>query len=635
MEADGLIRGDGDHSAAKEKVDHATDDILVELSCPQVAQATNKDSEDRSSVSPEAGLGDVTSLFEIDLEALDEQERQLRAQEEQERKREAERHTRELAAKEEADRKAREQAESFAKEAEEVARKTVEEAERNAKEEERKQREEEEHRIEQETARKVREEKERQIREEAERRDREEAEAKARAEAARKAQEKEEKKRAKEEERSRKHAEAEAKAHAKAAARAEAKREVRVAKKPAKWVRPAVISACVALVAAVGLVHVIPFDGYGPGMEKAAGATLGEPVKIGSVRLALLPFPQFKLEGVTIGKGQDVKVASVRAVPELSSLFSDRKALSSLELNTVTADQEVLRRVPAWVEPGTAKPLKVSRIALREVKLATRAVAIPPFDGDATMGADGALAKAVLRTQDGKLTVNLRNKPDGLEVDFDGRGWKPPLGPGIEFEEISGKAIAKGTEMTWSDLSARLYGGRATGHAKLSWDGPWILTGDFSAHELDFAAVLKPFTGQFRASGRLETTVRYTAQAASLDQLFVEPRVDAAFKAARGELDNVDLTRALQQAAAGNPVRGGKTQFAEFTGTLNVSEKGYHYRQLALASGILLANGGADLVASGDLSGRLNVELAAKPNSIRAVVALSGRLSDPQLKASR
>jgi hypothetical protein len=189
--------------------------------------------------------------------------------------------------------------------------------------------------------------------------------------------------------------------------------------------------------------------------------------------------------------------------------------------------------------------------------------------------------------------------------------------------------------MTVSNVSARLYGGNAIGNMKLTWNGPWNLSGDFEARQLDMAPFLTVFTGQFRAAGRLATSGRVTAESTTLDRLFSAPFVEAEFKAERGEIDNVDLTRALQQAAAGNSVHGGKTQFAEFSGTIKVSGKSYQYRQLALSSGILLAHGSTDVVASGDVAGRVSVELAAKPNPIHAMIALSGKVSDPQLKASR
>lgn len=370
-------------------------------------------------------------------------------------------------------------------------------------------------------------------------------------------------------------------------------------------------------------------------MERLAESALGEQVKIGSVRAAVFPSPHFMLEGVVIGKEQDTRIAAVRAVPELSSLFSERKVLSGLELDSVTVDANVLGRLPSWVAPGNGKSLQVAKVALRNVKLEGSAIAVPPFGGEVGLDATGAFTKAVLRSADGKLKVELRSKPEGVEAEFTGRSWKSPYGPSIEFDEIAGKAMIRGKELTVSDLAARLYGGTASGRATLVWNSPWTLTGDFNADQLDLAPTLKAFTSQFRATGQLAASGRYTAQSPSLDRLFTEPAVEAGFKVQRGEIDNVDLTRALQQAAAGVPVRGGKTQFAELSGTVKISAKNYQYRQLALASGILLANGSTDMVPSGDLAGRLNVELAAKPNPIRALIAVSGKLSDPQLKASR
>ena len=406
-------------------------------------------------------------------------------------------------------------------------------------------------------------------------------------------------------------------------------------KQGARWHKAVAASALLIVVLAIALLHLLQWDSLAPGTERLAAAALGEPVKIGSVRAGLFPTPHFKLEGVVVGKEQDMKIASVRAVPELSSLFSDKKLLSSLELQSVTAEQDVLHRLPNWFKSEGGRSLRVSKIVLRDVKVAGATIPVPPFAGEVAFAPAGTFAKAALRSEDGKVKIELRNKPDGLEAEFTGRGWKSPFGPSIEFDEIAGKAVARDTNLTVSDLTARLYGGTATAHATVSWTGPWTFTGDFSANKLDLATILKAFTSQFRATGRLAASGRYSAQSASLDRLFTEPVVEAGFKVERGEIDNLDLTRALQQAATGTAVRGGKTQFAELSGTVKVSGKSYQYRQLALSSGILLANGSTDMVPSGDLAGRLNVELAAKPNPIRAMVAVSGKLSDLQLKASR
>jgi uncharacterized protein involved in outer membrane biogenesis len=353
------------------------------------------------------------------------------------------------------------------------------------------------------------------------------------------------------------------------------------------------------------------------------------------VHAAILPSPRFLLEDVVIGEARDVKIATARAVPELSSLFAERKVLSNLELDSVTADVQLLPRLPAWFAPGSGKSLQVAQVVLRNVKLEGTPTALPAFGGEVRLGMTGEFAKAALRSEDGKLRVDLRNKTDGMEADFSARGWRLPFGPGIDFEEVTGKGWLSGKELTLNELTARLYGGTATGRATLVWNSPWTLTGDFNASQLDLAAALKAFTRDFRATGRLDASGRYAAQSAVLGRLLAEPQVEAGFKVERGEIENFDLTRALQTAAAGSSVRGGKTQFAQLSGTVKVTSKSYQYRQLALSSGLLLANGTTDMGPSGDLAGRLNVELAAKPNPIRALVAVSGKLSDPQLKATR
>jgi membrane protein involved in colicin uptake len=610
-------------------------DLSTNVAETSAAAEENKAPQPTAAVPSEPGLGEGGSLFVIDLDALDAQERQLRAEEEEKLRVEAQRHAREVEAREGAEREAREHAELLQRESEEIARRTVEEAERQAQEEERRQREEEERRGREESARKAREEQERQLREEAERRDREDAEARTRADEARKAEEQEARRRAREEEKERKQREADAKADATARTKVDAKREGRGAKKASKWSRPVALSAIVLVLGALGLLHVVPLTGYGPAMEELAASALGEPVKIGSVHAALLPYPHFKLEGVTVGKEQNLKIASVRAVPELSTLFGPQKTLSVLELQSVNADPEVLRRAPSWIRTDVPRSLRVSKVVLREVKIDTARTPLPTFDGEVSLNENNALVKASFRTQNGDLKVDLRNRSDELEAEFTARGWKPPIGPGLQFDEIAGKVRAASGAITFSDVSARLYGGSATGHGRLTWNGPWSLTGEFSTRQLDLVTALKAFTGQFRATGRIDASGRYTMQSAALDRLFGEPQVEAAFKVERGELENVDLTRALQQAAAGTPVRGGKTQFAELSGTVSVSGKRYQYRQLALASGILIAHGTTDLVASGDLAGRVNLELSAKPNPIRAVLAVSGKLADPQLRPSR
>src|SRR5207247_11379647 len=71
-------------------------------------------------------------------------------------------------------------------------------------------------------------------------------------------------------------------------------------------------------------------------------AWLGQPVKIGTVNLTLLPLPQLKLEKVVIGKEHPMRVAVIKATPVVTSLLGDRISLKSFELEGATFPREVL-----------------------------------------------------------------------------------------------------------------------------------------------------------------------------------------------------------------------------------------------------------------------------------------------------
>src|SRR5262249_22167043 len=78
------------------------------------------------------------------------------------------------------------------------------------------------------------------------------------------------------------------------------------------------------VVAAIGGVAVLPFGPMEPApYERAAQAWLDQPVKIGSVTLTLLPLPQLRFERVTIGRDPQMKVASIKASPDVMTLLDD------------------------------------------------------------------------------------------------------------------------------------------------------------------------------------------------------------------------------------------------------------------------------------------------------------------------
>jgi hypothetical protein len=113
--------------------------------------------------------------------------------------------------------------------------------------------------------------------------------------------------------------------------------------------------------------------------------------------------------------------------------------------------------------------------------------------------------------------------------------------------------------------------------------------------------------------------------------LFDAPRLEGTFSIASGELNNVDVARALQGAKA-TGLRGGKTRFENLTGAVQVSGNHYSYRQLQLSSGAMSASGNVD-VTDGALSGRINAEIGTKGVVVaRGGLSPGGTLRDPVLR---
>jgi hypothetical protein len=104
------------------------------------------------------------------------------------------------------------------------------------------------------------------------------------------------------------------------------------------------------------------------------------------------------------------------------------------------------------------------------------------------------------------------------------------------------------------------------------------------------------------------------------------------FSIARGELSNIDLVRGIQSPGAA-AFRGGRTVFEELSGTLQIANGRYAYRQVQLTSGPLNATATGEVGPGGALQGRLNAEFGGRGGVVaRQVLAIAGTVKDPQLR---
>jgi hypothetical protein len=407
----------------------------------------------------------------------------------------------------------------------------------------------------------------------------------------------------------------------------------RVVRSNTNWPLTIGVVFVVALGIAIGLLHVVPLNNYIIPVQELMSKRLGVPVTITNLRYALFPAPQLTLHRVGIGKLQEVKVDSIVVSAWPMALFGENKRFDTAVLNTVTADQDALGMVPAWIKAQAGVlPVDLRRIELRGVKLAVKEIEVPPFNGDITFGPDGALQRAVLST--GKVKVDLTPRDRGFRAVLEASDYRLPLGPAVEFNDLVMEGTIEPQQAAITAISGKVgLRGVIKGSARASWgEGPIRVEGDFSVANGDLGPLLSDFTRDFTATGTLHANVTYAAQSQKLQSLFAQPAVEATFNIEKGVINNVDIVRAIQSPVR-EGLRGGKTGFNTLAGSMRLSNQSFAYRQLQLSSGPMRASGSVDIGSTGELSGRISAELGSKSVIVaRGNLAVTGNLKTPVLK---
>lgn len=390
------------------------------------------------------------------------------------------------------------------------------------------------------------------------------------------------------------------------------------------------VGLLVVLGATVASFQFSPLNGYIPGAQQALSERLNQPVTITSLRYVFLPTPRLVLEGVAIGQTEGVRAKRVDARALPFTLFGAPKRFDTVEAQGVTIDPSMLGTIPAWTGGRTASAVHVDRLRLTDVKLDIPKSELGSFNGEATFAPNGTLKQAVLGND--KMKLELAPQSDGVRAAFDATAWKLPFGPGVAFDYVTVKGVFSQAQLFVGNLSGRIAGGALQGTINAKWSGPIALEGDFKLDNAQLRDLSRQLMPALEGKGTVKAAGRYTMQAPTAAAALTNPQVEAAFSVVRGELTNIDLVRGIQSPGAA-AFRGGRTGFEELAGTLQVSNGRYVYRQVQLTSGPLNATASLEVSPGGELTGRLNAELASKGGIVaRQVLAIGGTVKDPQLR---
>ncbi len=399
-------------------------------------------------------------------------------------------------------------------------------------------------------------------------------------------------------------------------------REIWAKRRPGSLAKQFAVMLLLTLIVAVAALPFVPLES-GP-YEKAAQAWLGEPVKIGTVNLTLLPIPQLKFEKVVIGKEHPMRAALIKAAPVITSLLEDPISLKSLELENATFPREFL---PALLQDKSRRgSLGVQRISAKGLKLDIPELNLPALEVNAILSSDGALQSVAILNAERRLSVKLQPQGERAGIEISADTFPLPIGVDLTLSEFLAKGTVTKGELALSEAEARAFGGRLLGNVRLRWSNGWSMEGEFAVRQMEAGKIAAPLL----AGGTLQGKGVYSMKGLLPERMILNAQLDGNFTIQKGSITNVDMTRLLQGSGSG----GGTTLFSEMSGVVSADANRLLVRQIRMAAGLLNGTGQVEMDPQKNLSGRMQIEIRAQSVQARATLTVAGTLQNPQFRRS-
>lgn len=388
------------------------------------------------------------------------------------------------------------------------------------------------------------------------------------------------------------------------------------------------------LVLTVALFFLYPYSRHLPHIERLATELLGHPVHITTVSPSLFPEPSIALEGVTVGAGEQLRIGSVKLIPRVSTLLSERTVMREVRIEQAGVNVAFLPMLSRRQDINWASRwVKVERVSVVNSSLLMLDGALGGLHGDLLINDDGVLTQLSLASSDGALKLQGANSAGVWKVSLTALGWQTPGTPSMLFDVLEAEGTMNSQRLQFDKLDIKLYDGYATGHVALDWAQLPRLEGEITTSRLGLGSLVKVFAPSLLLTGDLSMTVAVEGQGASFAELQQSLRASGTLGIQRGQIERVDLVQAVRIPRPGG-VRGGSTRFDRLDGQVTVDASGLSLAQAEMESGLVGAFGNVRL-AGGKIDGRFDVNLQGSATKVRAPVSIEGIFADPVVKLLR
>ncbi len=388
------------------------------------------------------------------------------------------------------------------------------------------------------------------------------------------------------------------------------------------------------VIAALLFPLVYPINLYIPQVEASLRNQLHQPVSIGDMSVAYAPMPRLVLNNVRIGQNQEANISKVLVQPAYLSLLADRKVISRLSLDTAELRQEFVLIAPVIMNAGKDnKGWRVEAMSFSNSTIHLNKASLGPLNAEVSFDKLGGF-KDILLSQEG-TNAKLRIAPDGEQYafSFDADNWAIPMAPSVNFSSLVVNAKGNADNVVFDDIRGVLYGGTMTASAKLEWRDGWQLSGRYDVNNMQLEPLTSGLNPKTFISGRASVEGVFGSSGKYLEDLLAHPRAEGKFKAEDGTLNNIDFITAIRYnyGANGGGLRGGKTRFDSMSGTIEISEKTYRFKNIALQSGLLGASGAVTVDAKQRVNGNLALRMKSAVNPMAVPMIVNGPLESPLL----
>lgn len=393
------------------------------------------------------------------------------------------------------------------------------------------------------------------------------------------------------------------------------------------------------VVAAIAAIHLWPLASANAKLAAALSTWMHDDVSTDGMHIRLFPKPHITLNQITIGKAYDVKGSNLKLYMDVMSVFGDRYAIKTLEVGELTVGADAVSRMSRWADSAErGKGVEIGRVALKNVKIESKAIQLETFDADLDLDKSGKIVKASARLRNGKWSVDFAPSKGTAEqpasegewaVEFSSTGLPLPIGAPLPLSRVVASGTLLGETLNFPKVEVKSFEGTAVGSLKADFKGGYTVNAEWNAERIKVDQLTEVFTRDIALTGRMDGQFTLAASAPTLMELLDKPAINGTFTVKEGAIGNVDVVQAMRTPGS----VGGQTKFAELVGSLRVSDGVVRYEKLKLSGGVLAANGAVSVVMSnGNLSGGFGAEIRSTVAQDRASFVVSGKTARPVVK---